>query len=246
MALSEVLIHTDGVFFRYRTAQHDLFRALNLEITRGEIVGILGESGSGKTTLLKLLAGLEQPTDGIIVRNCSTKGSFVFQAPVLLDWLNVRQNVLFPTNHSDAAVSEVSEALREVELQSDGDKYPRELSGGMRSRVQLARALYRRPEVLFLDEAFSALDEKLRHQLNMLLKRLRERYEFAAVMISHSVHEAVYLSDRILLLKKGDDGSTDVSEVIEGLSFSRRSRDVWDTPEFGGQVALIRQRMLDS
>jgi NitT/TauT family transport system ATP-binding protein len=245
MPSNEILLRADEVCFRYKSVQREIFRGLNLEINRHELVGILGESGSGKTTLLKLLAGLEKPTVGTIIRNCSTKGSFVFQAPVLMDWLNVRQNVLFPTNNSDRDPA-VSEALRDVELQFDGDKYPRELSGGMRSRVQLARALYRRPEVLFLDEAFSPLDEKLRHQLNMLLKRLRERYEFAAVMISHSVHEAVYLSDRILLLKKAEDGSTAVSEVNEGLSFSHSSQGVWDTPAFGSQVAAIRQRMLAS
>src|SRR5689334_3036243 len=100
MFSSGILLHAQDVEFRYRIAQRDLFRSLNLKVKRSEIVGILGESGSGKTTLLKLLAGLEQPTAGVITRNCSTKGSFVFQAPVLMDWLNVRQNVLFPTNQS--------------------------------------------------------------------------------------------------------------------------------------------------
>ena len=241
----DLLLLAKGISFHYPGTLRNTFENLSLVIHNEEIVGVLGESGSGKTTLLKLLAGLEDPTSGVIDRKCRTTGSFVFQAPVLLDWLNVEQNILFP-HHGDKNDGEyLSQLLSDLELELDRKKYPRELSGGMRSRVQLARALYRKPRILFLDEAFSSLDEKLRYQLNLLIKRLRERYSFSAVMISHSVHEAVFLSDRLLILRKALDGSTRIVEVSDGLEFSRSSQDVWDSLNFGSKVASVRQQLLD-
>jgi NitT/TauT family transport system ATP-binding protein len=111
----------------------------------------------------------------------------------------------------------------------------------MRSRVQLARALYREPDVLFLDEPFSGLDERLRYQLNALVKGLKGRYGFSALVVSHSIEEAVFLSDRILVLLQAPNGfPVSVEELREGLEFSSRSLDVLEAPEFRRMVARVR------
>ena len=237
------ILTAEEISFCYPSSSSDLFRGLTLAVRPNETVGILGESGSGKTTLLKLLSGLETPTSGKITRFCPTQGSFVFQAPVLLDWLTVEKNITFPgkPRGQDHGLEEL---LHHLGLSSARGKFPRELSGGMRSRVQLARALHRNPEVLFLDEPFSGLDEKRRYQLNELLMRVQSQYQFSALVVSHSVEEAVFLSDRLFVLKlQAPDSPVSVEEVREGLEFSRSSLDVLDTLEFRQVVARIRDSL---
>lgn len=239
------LITAENISYRYRESDDLIFENITLRISPEEVVGIVGESGSGKTTLLKLLAGLEKPNSGKLTINCPTRGGFVFQSPVLLDWLNIEQNIVFPKKLLEGNDEHLERLLLDIGLESARQKHPRELSGGMRSRVQLARSLYHKPKILYLDEAFSALDEKLRHQSNMLLKHLRVRYGFSALIVSHSVQEAVFLSDRILIIKKGNGrGPARIEHIETGLKFSYDSQDVVDKPEFHKQVSFVRDKLL--
>ena len=146
------LINIKNVYFSYSNTY--IFKNISLNINSDEFIGVIGESGSGKSTLLKLLAGLEKPNRGGRKINCPVLGGFVFQSPVLMDWLNVEQNITFPNININQKTERLEQLIYDIGLSDSKLKYPRELSGGMKSRVQLARALFQQPNILFLDEAF--------------------------------------------------------------------------------------------
>ena len=183
---------------------------LSVEIPRGQFVSIIGPSGCGKSTLLKLVAGLTPLTSGNISIHGMTPQkarelvSFIFQDATLLPWRTVRQNISLPLDleHSprDQRTRIVDEKLALVGLTAAADLYPRQLSGGMKMRVSIARALATRPQLLLLDEPFAALDEMTRDRINEELLRLREEQNWTALFVTHSVAEAVFLSTRILIL----------------------------------------------
>jgi NitT/TauT family transport system ATP-binding protein len=183
---------------------------LSVEIRQGEFVSIIGPSGCGKSTLLKLVAGLAQISEGTILVDDKTPAaarkdlSFIFQDATLLPWRTVRQNVALSLELAHAPKPKIDEAvaqqLRLVGLEHVADSYPRQLSGGMKMRVSIARALASSPRVLLLDEPFAALDEMTRDRLNEELLRLRELNGWTVLFVTHSVAEAVFLSDRILVL----------------------------------------------
>ena len=183
---------------------------LSLTIQPGEFVSIIGPSGCGKSTLLKLVAGLSPPSSGSIVMermtliNARRITSFIFQDPTLLPWRTVRSNVRLglelegmPRNRREGIVTGL---LHLVGLDHVGDQYPRQLSGGMKMRVSIARALASNPRVLLLDEPFAALDEMTRDRMNEELIRLQQERLWTALFVTHSVAEAVFLSTRILIL----------------------------------------------
>ncbi len=181
---------------------------ITLQAAAGEFISVIGPSGCGKSTLLRLVAGLT-PLSGGALRTATpdTSLSFVFQDPTLLPWLTAEDNVALPLRlerptRPDAALIEgrVQDALALVGLTEKAGAYPRELSGGQRMRVSLARALVTEPRLLLLDEPFGALDEITREQLNEELLALRERQQWTAFFVTHSVSEAVFLSSRILVL----------------------------------------------
>lgn len=179
-----------------------LFQGLSLDIEAGEFVSILGPSGCGKSTLLRLLLGLDHPDRGEIQNNSENFG-VVFQESRLLPWLRVSENIELPCALSAQPNPRPTEGLlKQVRLSlSDGKLYPFEISGGMKMRVALARALSTNPEILFLDEPFSALDEPTRFKLQEDLRKLHEENSNRAfVFVTHSVQEAVFLSSRILVL----------------------------------------------
>jgi len=186
---------------------------IGLTIFPGEFVSLLGPSGCGKSTLLKLIAGLVAPSSGVIDWPQSTYSAdgnpepalgFVFQEPTLLPWRTAAGNVQLPlllagVNKREAR-ERAGEALAQVGLSAFADSYPRQLSGGMKMRVSIARALVTRPKILLMDEPFAALDEITRTKLNDELLQLFARQGLTVIFVTHSVYESVYLSSRIVVM----------------------------------------------
>jgi len=184
---------------------------LDLDVSRGEFVSLLGPSGCGKSTALRLIAGLNAPTSGTVrvshrpdqARTGHSIG-FVFQEPTLMPWASVRENVRLPLKLARIPVAEASarvgEALTQVGLAEFADAYPRELSGGMKMRVSLARALVTNPDILLMDEPFAALDEITRFRLNNDLLALWRNLRKTVIFVTHSVFESVYLSQRVIVM----------------------------------------------
>jgi len=234
-----------NISFQYSEFSPFIFEKFSFDIDFNESIAIIGSSGSGKTTLLKILAGLEKPTSGQMKMNYKTYGNFVFQSPVLMDWLNVENNILFPGVYINNNDSMLEELLDVFELHKTRKYHPRELSGGMKSRVQLARALYKKPKILFLDEAFSALDERLRMQLNLLTKSLRQRYNFSMVMVSHSIEEAVFMANRVLILQTGHSGfPAQIEEIPLSQDYSSCDIKILDSDVFRSDVSKLRSKIM--
>ena len=182
---------------------------LNLTVQPGEFVSLIGPSGCGKSTLLRLIAGLTPLTAGSLIVDrrspdaAAADLAFVFQEPTLLPWLSVAANVELPLSLRGVAPAERSITRRRVldlvRLSEKADAYPRQLSGGQKMRVSIARALALSPKILLLDEPFGALDEMTREHLNEELLTIRERHAWTAFFVTHSVAEAVFLSNRIFI-----------------------------------------------
>src|SRR6202521_502479 len=184
---------------------------MDLEVRKGEFVSLLGPSGCGKSTALRLIAGLNAPTSGSVgVSQPPGQGhagraiGFVFQEPTLMPWTSVRENVRLPLKLVRAPVAEadarIEEALQQVGLAEFATAYPRELSGGMKMRVSLARALVTDPDILLMDEPFAALDEITRFRLNNDLLALWRNLRKTVIFVTHSVFESVYLSQRVIVM----------------------------------------------
>ncbi len=183
---------------------------ISLHVPQGEFTVIVGPSGSGKSTLLKIIAGLIPPSGGEVsvldepVRAPSPKVGFVFQTPVLLPWRTVLANALLPLEISGRvtrdAVAEARSLLELVGLAGFEDRYPFEMSWGMQQRVAFTRALIVRPQVLLLDEPFAALDAITREEMNVELLRIWSEIGGSVVLVTHSISEAVFLADRVVVL----------------------------------------------
>ena len=216
-ALSEANSRAAGLAVRLRsvTKVYDngvmALGPLDLDVGRGEFVSLLGASGCGKSTALRLIAGLSAPTSGTVAVarrssevNARHSIGFVFQEPTLMPWASVRENVRLPLKLAHAPVAEASarvrEALTQVGLSEFADAYPRELSGGMKMRVSLARALVTDPDILLMDEPFAALDEITRFRLNNDLLSLWRDLRKTVIFVTHSVFESVYLSQRVIIM----------------------------------------------
>jgi NitT/TauT family transport system ATP-binding protein len=183
---------------------------LDLEVRRGEFLSLLGPSGCGKSTALRIIAGLSEPSVGAVAwpagagNNAKSRLGFVFQEPTLMPWASVFDNVKLPLDlhHTPRAemAARVGAALDHVGLSAFREAYPRELSGGMRMRVSIARALVTEPELLLMDEPFAALDEITRFKLNDDLLRMSQSLRTTILFVTHSVFESVYLSSRIVVM----------------------------------------------
>jgi NitT/TauT family transport system ATP-binding protein len=203
------IVELSGVDKRYGDGPLILDK-VSFTAQRGDFVTLIGPSGCGKSTILKLISGLNPISSGRIVvdglepSKAEEKLAFVFQEPTLLPWLTVRSNVEVPLrlHHIDPAKREelASRALELVRLSDRADYYPRQLSGGQKMRVSIARALATSPRILLLDEPFGALDEMTRDHLNEELLAIRQQFAWTAFFVTHSVAEAVFLSNRILVL----------------------------------------------
>ncbi|HJV60322.1 MAG TPA: ABC transporter ATP-binding protein [Albitalea sp.] len=206
--MNEPLIALQGVHKRFASGLLAL-RDVSLRVRTGEFVSLLGPSGCGKSTVLRLLAGLDEPTSGSVQMPARAGGrsadtAFVFQEPTLMPWASVFDNVWLPLRLAGvsraAAAQRVHAVLRSVGLDEFAAAFPAELSGGMRMRASIARALVTEPRVMLMDEPFAALDEITRHRLNDDLLACWQAQRFAAVFVTHSVFESVFLSQRVLVM----------------------------------------------
>lgn len=192
-------------------AEKRVIENLNLNIEAGSFVSIVGPSGCGKSTLLRLIAGLETPSAGTL-KKASEKElnfSFVFQDPNLLAWRTVYENVRLPFElndqlkklSADEQDKRIVESLKKVHLDESQDLFPHQLSGGMKMRVSLARALVNSPRLLLMDEPFAALDESTRFEMQRELHSLWQKERMTVVFVTHSLFESTFLSERIIMLK---------------------------------------------
>jgi len=210
------LVEADGLTKTYDDDGDVLYALdhISFEVAEGNFIGVVGPSGCGKTTLLQILAGLRNKTDGtVVLRDHPIDGprpddiSVVFQDYTLLPWKSCIENVIFPLSLQGVAEEkqhqEAIELIKMVGLDGFEDHYPRELSGGMRQRVAIARALIQDPELLLMDEPFGALDEQTRTKMGDEILRIWNNTDKTIVFITHDLSEAVYLSDKVLVLNDG-------------------------------------------
>lgn len=191
------MLKVEKLSFSY--GEKEVLKDFDLELKTGEILAVMGPSGCGKSTLLQLIAGLQKPSGGSIANN-ARKISYAFQEPRLFPWLTVRENlsaVLPPREDQDPRIDK---ALEFVELSNSADLYPDALSGGMKSRAALARALVYAGDLYLLDEPFSALDEELRSRLCKSLRSLIRESGASAILVTHQISDAQELADRIIRL----------------------------------------------
>lgn len=195
----------------------------NLEVETGEFMCLIGPSGCGKSTILKMIADIENPTSGTIQKAGNV--SMVFQSGALLPWLTVEDNVAFPIyakgKNKEKAEDLTDKYIQMVNLGQFKLRYPRELSGGQKQRVGIARALAVEPEVLLLDEPFSALDPVTTDELHETLLKIWKETGKTVIMVSHSMEEAIELADRIAIMKEGK-----LKKIVDvGLKRPRREED---------------------
>ena len=236
-------IALEGVGKRFRDGAVAL-DGISLSVERGEFVTFLGPSGCGKSTLLKLVSGLSQVSagsvevNGISPVNAREMMSFIFQDPTLLPWRTVEQNVglelELQRTARPAAKERVEKMLELVGLAHVAGSYPRQLSGGMKMRASIARALVTRPRILLMDEPFAALDEMSRDRLNEELLKLYSEQKWTVLFVTHSVAEAVFLSSRIVILA-AHPGRV-ACEVEVDLPWPRTA-ETRETEDFDAQVA---------
>lgn len=178
----------------------------NLAIEKGDFVALVGMSGSGKTTLLRMVAGLEQPSqgtisqNGVLIRSLNEKARVMFQDDRLLPWMTVRENLSFG-NKSDKMTKEADELLKLVGLSDFADYYPAHLSGGQKQRVALARALMYHPELLLLDEPLGALDALTRRKMQDLILDICQSRDFTTMLVTHDIDEAARMANKIVVVK---------------------------------------------
>ena len=225
-------------------------RLAEFSVQSGEFVAVIGPSGCGKSTLMMMIGGLEQTSSGQIyvdnqeVREPRHDFGYIFQDPTLLPAKTVLQNVLFPIKiryrSVEAYRQRAEELLHLVGLSEFRDKKPRHLSGGMRQRVAIYRGLINDPKLLLMDEPFSALDALSRDEMNAMLSQLWDRYHKTAIFITHSIREAVYLADRVLVMSPRP--STISCSVRVPLHRPRRM-EMQESGEFTEICALLRRRI---
>ena len=212
---------------------------INFQIHRREFVSVIGPSGCGKTTLIRILAGLDFPTSGNVflegrrMEGPGAERGMVFQDYTLFPWLSVKKNVMFGLEIKGLgklnAEAEAMEWLEIVGLAKFADAYPEQLSGGMKQRVAIARSLANRPEILFLDEPFGALDAQTRSSMQAYLLKIWQNVDVTVLFVTHDLDEAIYLSDRILVLRANPG---EIDELIEVPVPRPRSPEQFLTPEF--------------
>ena len=226
---------------------------LTLTVAKGEFVTLLGASGCGKSTALKLISGLTLPStgtikvDGMTPKNARETVAYIFQDPTLLPWRTVRRNVWLGLElegvNGQRREDKTSALLKLVGLDHVAEAYPRELSGGMKMRVSIARALATNPRLLLMDEPFAALDEMARDRLNEEVLRLRNEQQWTAIFVTHSVAEAVFLSTRIIVLAPNPGR---IHAVIEIEFPFPRTAALRSNAEFGEMVLRVSRTLREA
>ncbi|MEU5723496.1 ABC transporter ATP-binding protein [Micromonospora sp. NPDC047738] len=243
-------VEIDQVAVRFRTKKKDVtaLRDVSLRIEPGEFVSIVGASGCGKSTLLKLVSGLLRPSSGQVrlhgedVRGPRRDIGYVFQRAALLEWRTARKNILLQAEMRRLPKAQVRQRVDELiamtGLTGFEDAYPNELSGGMQQRVALCRALLHRPPVLLMDEPFGALDALTREQMNVELRRIWRETGTTVLLVTHSIAEAVYLGNRVIVMTPRPGT---VAEVIDvDLPVERDYGQTMSEPEFARATGRIR------
>lgn len=233
MAEKGIKIHQVGKTYDVKGKANQVLDHINLEITPGEFVCILGHSGCGKSTLIRMIAGLEEYQSGEILLDGenidvpNTKRGMVFQDHRLLPWLSVYDNLAFGYYEEDKEKKKenILQHLRLVGLEEYKDIYPNQLSGGMSQRASIARALIHKPEVLLLDEPFGALDALTRMQMQKEILRIWKQEKTTMIMVTHDIEEAIYLSDHIVILEGKPATVKTVIPVEMGRPRNRTSYD---------------------
>jgi NitT/TauT family transport system ATP-binding protein len=238
-------IELNGVSKRFGSGLQALGN-VDFKLQAGEFVSIVGPSGCGKSTLLRIIAKLIEPSTGECVRKNGLESAFVFQEAALLPWRNVERNAQLLMELEGCEPDEyrprAAEALALVGLAGFEKSYPHQLSGGMRMRLSLARALALRPGLLLLDEPLAAVDELTRDVLQEELSAMWEQAGFTAVLVTHNVHEAVYLSSRVVVMSPRPGRILDVIDVPFPFP---RAPELRATPEFArltGEVTASLRR----
>ncbi|TSD61193.1 ABC transporter ATP-binding protein [Variovorax sp. KBS0712] len=227
---------------------------VDLSIAEGEFVTLLGPSGCGKSTLLKMVAGMLEPSDGRLLvwrkpvaqlHDCPHKMSFVFQSPTLMPWASVQTNVRLPLDLAGVprkeADARVTESLALVGLEKFASALPRALSGGMQMRVSIARGLVTQPDLLLMDEPFGALDEITRHKLDADLLELWRKKKLTVIFVTHSIHEAVFLSSRVVMMAARPGRVVEQFQIDEPYP---RQADFMVTPEFARYAKQLQDSLL--
>ena len=246
----ETILEVRGLGKRYRSAQGevDALRDISFSVRRREFICVIGPSGCGKSTLARILAGLDSHTageallDGKPITGPGQDRGMVFQGYSLFPWLTVKKNVMFgPETNGRGKVDAERDALLWLELvglEKFADAYPHQLSGGMRQRVAIARALVNQPRILLMDEPFGALDAQTRSKMQSHLIDIWRNVDVTVLFITHDLDEAIYLADRILVLKAHPG---EVQEIIEVPVPRPRAPGQFNSPEFRATKARLEE-----
>ena len=255
--MGDYLIDIKDVRHAYQTASGPLpvLNGLNVSVPEGGFVAVVGPSGCGKSTLTRLVAGLMKPDEGEVwlhgerVKGPRSTVGMAFQNPVLLEWRTILKNVMLPLEIVPTKLSkrEQEERARKlialVGLEGFEDKRPSELSGGMRQRASLCRAIVHKPDVLIMDEPFGALDAFTREDLWQTMHALRAKEPFTAVLITHDLRESVYLGDQVIVLSGRPATTQYVLDVKYPMEDGERKLEGLYTPEVSDMLATLRAQI---
>lgn len=249
---------SDGLCIRNLSHEYGdelVLKRIDCSFPRGSLVAVLGPSGCGKTTLLKICAGLIAPSSGTIQINGANPVQarsdgivgFAFQTPTLLPWRTALENILLPLEILNKEVTADSrdyarDLLALVGLDDKGDAFPRELSGGMQQRIGLARALVTNPSALFLDEPFGQLDPKTRDKLNEKVRQIWQRYSLNMLFVTHSVSEAVFVADEVMVLSKQPASIVEIVRIGLGEERTHRTKANPNYPKLERTIDDILER----
>ena len=215
---------------------------ISIDVEKGDFLSIIGPSGCGKTTILKIIAELIKPTKGTIIKPDDFEVGYVFQNSTLLKWRSIIENIALPLEikgmEKQEAYAKAEEVMNLVDLGEFRDAYPKDLSGGMRHRAAIARALVYDPEILLMDEPFGALDEPTRLKLNVELNRIWIKTSKTVIFVTHNVSEAVFLSNKVAILSKRP---ANLKKIINIDLPKQRTLELLDSEKYIKQVLEMRK-----